>query len=382
MKKICFVTTVSLTMKAFVLETAKYLHNEGGYDVTLICNNDEEFAASLPEYIKFIPVSMARGVDLSVFSSILAFIKIFKEQKFDMVQFSTPNASLAASIAAKICKVPVRLYCQWGIRYVGFGGVARKIFKFIEKLVCKNATHINAVSPMNMEFAVTEGLYKEKKAAVVGRGGTIGVDLTNYDFSKKSQWREDIRNKYDLNSDDFVFGFSGRVSADKGCKELFTAFKKLSEEKENVKLFIAGPIDDKSGTEDEIFAWAKSSDKVVFTGQVENKKMCYQYTAMDVLVHPTYREGFGMVIQEAAALGCPVITTDIPGASEVLENGISCLLVKPADWESLYEKMNEICEDPEKANEMGENARLFTEKHYERSIMLKNQFARYEELLK
>lgn len=369
-------------MKAFVLETAKYLHNEGGYDVTLICNNDEEFAASLPEYIKFIPVSMARGVDLSVFSSILAFIKIFKEQKFDMVQFSTPNASLAASIAAKICKVPVRLYCQWGIRYVGFGGVARKIFKFIEKLVCKNATHINAVSPMNMEFAVTEGLYKEKKAAVVGRGGTIGVDLTNYDFSKKSQWREDIRNKYDLNSDDFVFGFSGRVSADKGCKELFTAFKKLSEEKENVKLFIAGPIDDKSGTEDEIFAWAKSSDKVVFTGQVENKKMCYQYTAMDVLVHPTYREGFGMVIQEAAALGCPVITTDIPGASEVLENGISCLLVKPADWESLYEKMNEICEDPEKANEMGENARLFTEKHYERSIMLKNQFARYEELLK
>ncbi len=382
MKKICFVTTVSLTMKAFVLESAKYLHNEGGYDVTLICNNDEEFAASLPEYIKFIPVSMARGVDLSVFSSILAFIKIFKEQKFDMVQFSTPNASLAASIAAKICKVPVRLYCQWGIRYVGFSGVARKIFKFIEKIVCKNATHINAVSPMNMEFAVNEGLYKSKKAAVVGRGGTIGVDLTNYDFSKKSQWREEIRNKNGLDESDFVFGFSGRVSADKGCKELFTAFKKLSEEKENVKLFIAGPIDDKSGTDDEIFTWAKNSDKVVFTGQIENKEMCYQYGAMDVLVHPTYREGFGMVIQEAAALGCPVITTDIPGASEVLENGKSCLLVKPADWESLYEKMDEICEDPEKANKMGENARLFTEKHYERSIMLKNQFARYEELLK
>ena len=382
MKKICFVTTVSLTMKAFVLETAKYLHNEGGYDVTLICNNDDEFAASLPEYIKFIPVSMARGVDLSVFSSILAFIKIFKEQKFDMVQFSTPNASLAASIAAKICKVPVRLYCQWGIRYVGFGGVARKIFKFIEKIVCKNATHINAVSPMNMEFAVNEGLYKAKKAAVVGRGGTIGVDLTNYDFSKKSQWRKEIRQKNGLDENDFVFGFSGRVSADKGCKELFTAFKKLSEEKENVKLFIAGPIDDKSGTEDEIFTWAKNSDNVVFTGQIENKEMCYQYGAMDVLVHPTYREGFGMVIQEAAALGCPVITTDIPGASEVLENGVSCLLVKPADWESLYEKMNEICEDREKANEMGENARLFTEEHYERSIMLKNQFARYEELLK
>ncbi|MBQ8184082.1 MAG: glycosyltransferase family 4 protein [Clostridia bacterium] len=382
MKKICFVTTVSLTMKAFVLESAKYLHNEGGYDVTLICNNDDEFAASLPEYIKFIPVSMARGVDLSVFSSVLAFIKIFKEQNYDMVQFSTPNASLAASIAAKICKVPVRLYCQWGIRYVGFSGIVRKIFKFIEKIVCKNATHINAVSPMNMKFAINEGLYKAKKAAVVGRGGTIGVDLENYDFSKKKQWRKEIREKNSLDENDFVFGFSGRVSADKGCKELFTAFKKLSEEKENIKLFIAGPIDDKSGADDEIFDWAKNSDKVVFTGQIENKEMCFQYAAMDVLVHPTYREGFGMVIQEAAALGCPVITTDIPGASEVLENGKSCLLVKPADWESLYEKMEEICKDSQKATKMGENARLFTEMHYERSIMLKNQFERYKELLK
>ena len=382
MKKICFVTTVSLTMKAFVLESAKYLHNEGGYDVTLICNNDDEFAASLPEYIKFIPVSMARGVDLSVFSSVLAFIKIFKEQNYDMVQFSTPNASLAASIAAKICKVPVRLYCQWGIRYVGFSGIVRKIFKFIEKIVCKNATHINAVSPMNMKFAINEGLYKAKKAAVVGRGGTIGVDLENYDFSKKKQWRKEIREKNSLDENDFVFGFSGRVSADKGCKELFTAFKKLSEEKENIKLFIAGPIDDKSGADDEIFDWAKNSDKVVFTGQIENKEMCCQYAAMDVLVHPTYREGFGMVIQEAAALGCPVITTDIPGASEVLENGKSCLLVKPADWESLYEKMEEICKDSQKATKMGENARLFTEMHYERSIMLKNQFERYKELLK
>ena len=382
MKKICFVTTVSLTMKAFVLESAKYLHNEGGYDVTLICNNDDEFAASLPEYIKFIPVSMARGVDLSVFSSVLAFIKLFKEQNYDMVQFSTPNASLAASIAAKICKVPVRLYCQWGIRYVGFSGIVRKIFKFIEKIVCKNATHINAVSPMNMKFAINEGLYKAKKAAVVGRGGTIGVDLENYDFSKKKQWRKEIREKNSLDENDFVFGFSGRVSADKGCKELFTAFKKLSEEKENIKLFIAGPIDDKSGADDEIFDWAKNSDKVVFTGQIENKEMCFQYAAMDVLVHPTYREGFGMVIQEAAALGCPVITTDIPGASEVLENGKSCLLVKPADWESLYEKMEEICKDSQKATKMGENARLFTEMHYERSIMLKNQFERYKELLK
>ena len=72
MKKICFITTISLTLKSFVVETAKYLHNECGYDVTLICDNDEEFAKSLPEYIHYIPVHMSRGIDFSGFASVLS----------------------------------------------------------------------------------------------------------------------------------------------------------------------------------------------------------------------------------------------------------------------------------------------------------------------
>ena len=112
MKKICFITTVSLTMKAFVLESAKYLHNKGGYDVTLICNNDEEFAKTLPDYINFIPVSMARGLDFSAIASVIQLIKIFKKEKFDVIQYSTPNASLYASIAGFLTRIKNRRYSQ------------------------------------------------------------------------------------------------------------------------------------------------------------------------------------------------------------------------------------------------------------------------------
>lgn len=381
MKKVCFITTVSLTMKSFVVETAKYLYNNGDYDITLICNEDKDFQDSLPEYLKFIPVSMARGIDISVLFSIFEFIKIFKREKFDLVQFATPNASLAASIAAKICRIPTRLYCQWGIRYVGFSGTPRKIFKMIEKFVCWNATHINAVSPLNKAFAVKEGLYKEKKATVVGRGGTIGVDLTNYDISQKAIMCKNTKQTYNINNDTFVFGFAGRVSADKGCNELFGAFKRLGETYENVALLIAGPMEENCSIEPTLLEWAKASPKVILTGQIENSQMCNYYSAMDVLVHPTYREGFGMVIQEAGALACPVITTDIPGASEVLENGKSCLLVKPNDEASLYEKMKQMCNNPQETAVMGQNAREFVEKHYERSIMLNNQLDRYISLL-
>lgn len=381
MKKVCMITTVSLTLKVFVVETAKYLHKQCGYDVTLICDNDEEFKNSLPNYIHYIPVHMARGVDITGVKSIVDFIKVFSEEKFDMVQYSTPNAACYASIAAKIAKVPVRLYCQWGIRYVGMSGISRKIFKAIEKLVCRNSTDIRAVSPMNKAFAVSEGLYPEEKAVVVGKGGTIGVDMQRYDISKKPEYRSAIRKQYGIPNEAFVYGFAGRVSADKGCTELMTAFRKITESEPDAKLLIVGPMEDGCGVPAEILEWARKSNQVVMTGIIDGSKMNEYYSAMDVLVHPTYREGFGMVLQEAGALGIAMITTKIPGASEVMEEGISCLLVEPKNISELESAMKKLITDREYSKKIGQAAYERTKQYYDRPIMLENQKADYEELL-
>lgn len=382
MKKICICTTVSITLKTFVVETAKYLYEKCGYDVTLICNEDKEFEESLPGYIHFIPVHMARGIDVSGFKSVLDFIKIFKREKFDMVQYSTPNAACYASIAAKICKVPIRLYCQWGIRYVGLSGVSRAIFKAIEKLVCRFSTDIRAVSPMNKEFAVSENLYKSEKALVVGNGGTIGVDTRKYDIQKKNDWKSEIRSQYGITDEDFVFGFSGRISSDKGCGELLSAFQKITESAPDAKLLIVGPMEDNCGVPTEILDWARKSEQVVMTGMVDGSRMNEYYSAMDVLVHPTYREGFGMVLQEAGALGIAMITTKIPGASEVMEDGVSCLLVEPKNVLELESAMKKLITDREYAQKIGQAAYKRTKQYYDRPIMLENQRADYENLLK
>lgn len=381
MKKVCMITTVSLTLKVFVVETAKYLHKQCGYDVTLICDNDEEFKNSLPNYIHYIPVHMARGVDITGVRSIVDFIKVFREEKFDMVQYSTPNAACYASIAAKIAKVPVRLYCQWGIRYVGMSGISRKIFKAIEKLVCRNSTDIRAVSPMNKAFAVSEGLYPEEKAVVVGKGGTIGVDMKRYDISKKADYRSAIRKQYGISNEAFVYGFAGRVSADKGCTELMTAFRKITESEPDAKLLIVGPMEDGCGVPAEILEWARKSNQVVMTGMIDGSKMNEYYSAMDVLVHPTYREGFGMVLQEAGALGIAMITTKIPGASEVMEEGISCLLVEPKNILELESAMKKLITDREYSKKIGQAAYERTKQYYDRPIMLENQKSDYRTLL-
>lgn len=259
--------------------------------------------------------------------------------------------------------------------------MSRRIFKFIEKMVCTLSTDIRAVSHLNKAFAVNERLYKADKAVVVGNGGTIGVDMTEFNAEKRNEWKDEIRKKYGISQSDFVFGFSGRVSVDKGCGELLAAFKRICENNSGVKLFAVGSFEENGKMDKELLSWAKNSPSVVFTDRIAKSDMRKYYSAMDVLVHPTYREGFGMVIQEAGALAVPVITTRIPGASEVMEDGVSCYLVEVKNIDNLENTMLRCISNREELKAFGEAAYLRTVQLYDRPIMLENLRQDYVKLL-
>lgn len=375
------VTTISMTMKTFVMETALHLHRELGYEVTLICSPDADFQATLPPHIRFIPVSMARGIDISALRSIWQFYKIFCKENFDLVQYSTPNASCYASVAAWLAHVPKRLYYQWGIRYVGMKGISRKIFRAIEKLVCSLSTDVRAVSKLNREFAISEKLYPCTKVRVVGNGGTIGVDLQVYNRANKAEYSALLRKQLHLLPSAFIFGFVGRLSADKGCRELLAAFRELVTQHPECKLLIVGPMENHSWLSPDLQDWLTSADSVIMTGMVSKADMPQYYATMNALVHPTYREGFGMVIQEAGAMGVPTITTRIPGASEVMVDDESCLLVAPRSKDELLSAMAKLISDSEFADKLGEGAYARTCSLYDRPVMLGHQQKDYENLL-
>ena len=207
------------------------------------------------------------------------------------------------------------------------------------------------------------------------------MDINSYNIEKKQGHCETIRTEYKIEAEDFVYGFVGRISADKGCTELLTAFKALSEVETKAKLLIVGPVEDRCGVPQELIDWARQSDQVVMTGMVDGSRMNEYYSAMNVLVHPTYREGFGMVLQEAGALGVAIITTRIPGASEVMEDGKSCILVEPKNALELENAMAELINDRDKCNKIGQAAYERTKKYYDRSVMLENQRIDYMNLL-
>lgn len=363
MKKICFVTTVSLTMKAFIINTARYLHEQGGYDITLICAPDEAFEASLPEYIHFIPVPMERGISLGGIGALRQMTKIFKREKFDLVQYSTPNAAFYASIAAKKAKVPVRLYCQWGIAYTGFQGIKRKIFKMVEKMVCKRSTWIEPDSHGNLDFSHAEGLYPENKGSVIWNGSASGVDVSKFDFRHRDEWRKTIREKYNLSEDAFVYGAIGRINRDKGINELFTAFRNIVAVRPNAYLMLVGSEENVQLLDQELYAWAKENDHVLFCGHTN---VVEQYlSAMDIYILPSYREGFGSVVIEAASMGLPVIVSDIPGPTNAMLRDKTGLVVPKADAAALEQAMVKILEDAHLREEFGRAGKALATDNFE-----------------
>lgn len=363
MKKICFVTTVYVTYKSFLKQLSQYLYDSGEYDISLICNNEEGILADIPSFIHYYPVNMKRGINFSAFRAIREISKILEKEKFDIVQYSTPNAAFYTSIAAKNKNIPVRLYCQWGIRYMGFEGWRRKIFKYLEKKTCDNSTFIEVESHNIRNFSLRENLYAPDKSCVIWNGSASGVDLNKFNIDKKECWRKKIRNKYNLQEKDVVFIFVGRLTADKGVNELLDAFLKIEKKYLYTKLLILGGIDNQDSLQPKLIKQAKESKNIIFTGSVSNVEE--YYAAADIFVAPSYREGFGLVVIEAEAMGLPAIVSNIPGQIDAIkenETGLTCVV---KDSISLENNMKKLIENEELRIKLGNKAIKYVQENYE-----------------
>lgn len=360
MKRICFVTTIYMTYKAFLKNLSIYLHDTGEYDISLICADEQEAYEDVPDFVHYFPVKMERGISIAGVKAMLEMKKIFKREKFDLIQYSTPNASLYASMAGRLAHVPVRLYCQWGMAFVGFQGLKRKIFQMEEKYVCHLSTHIEPDSNSNLRFAHEIGLYPKSKGSVIWNGSACGVNLTKFDISNKEEYRKDIREQLDIPEDAFVYGFVGRITRDKGVNELLEAYKKLNDDS---YLIMVGPSEVDETINQELYTWASKNEKIKFTGYTT---VVEQYlSAMDCYILPSYREGFGMGVVEAEAMGVPVIVTDIPGPTDAMIDNETGIVVQKADVESLYNAMISIREDKVRYFAMAEKAHDFAVNNFE-----------------
>lgn len=371
-KKICALTTISKTMDWFIVDSMRNLA-DNGYDVTLICDMENGFAERNKDYAKCINIPMSRGVSVRDLLTVpFKLRKIFKNSRFDIIYYTSPNVSLYASVGGLLAGINKRVYSQCGLRYVSFTGVKKRVFWLVEKLTCMLSTTIRAQSPQNMQFAIDEHLCHQNKISVVGIGGTTGVKLSDCDAFDHEQFKHDLRRKYGIPQDSFVYGYVGRINADKGINELVTAFISLQKKYQNIYLVMVGMLDNTNPITKENMQIVTNNSNIIMTGNVPSDQVYMYMAMMDVLTHPTYREGFGKVLQEAMGVGIPIITTNVPGPREVVEKDISGILVEVRNPADLAKKMELIYQDADMRNRIAAAGRKRAEQYFDRPIMLKN----------
>ena len=330
--KICGITTRPGTAKIMV-PTLSYVA-ERDYDSYLICQPCDNFSNDAIAPITYIPVEMGRGAvsPIEVIKCTYRLYKIFKQQRFDIVQYASSNAGLYASIAAWMAHVPVRIFCQWGIPYTDYTGMKLKFFKFMEHFTCLLSTSVQPDSHLNREWAIKEGLFKPKKGVVLGKGSAQGVSLKRFDIQKKTIWREEIRKQYQIPENMKVFCFVGRIVPQKGVNELMEAFIRI--DRNDTYLFILGAPDEINSLDQELLTKIKKKKNVVFTGAVSDPER--YVSASDYLVLPSYREGFPNTILEAGALGIPSIVTRINGMIDLIVEGKTGFVCEIKSADTLY----------------------------------------------
>ena len=376
MKKICYITTISLSIRAFFIPQLKYLV-ENGYDVSVICSPDDTLKSDLGDNIHYIPVEIARGIRPgTLLKTIFDLKRVFKEERFDMVQYSTPNASLCASLAGWLAKIKVRNYHLMGLRYLGATGISYLFLKLAERFTCFMSTDIECITPSNLRLAVSQHLFKQKKAVIVGNGSTGGVDMNRFSFEKRAALRNRTRLELSIDSNDFVFGFVGRITKDKGINELLSAFSQLEKK---CKLIIVGYAEGIDTIDKRLWEYAEKNNDILILNPVTDIEK--YYAAIDVLVLPSYREGFGMVVAEAEAMGTPVIVSNIPGPTDVMQDGITGLSVAVRDSRDLCNKMEYLAETPELVSKMSENSVEFIRNNFSSDMLMKEILKRKKMLI-
>jgi glycosyltransferase involved in cell wall biosynthesis len=309
------------------------------------------------------------------FVSLLRLCWMLYRLKPEMTEFSTPKAGLLGSMAAMLCGVPTRVYFLRGLKLETSTGLKRRILLAAERLAsaCSHVVLCNSDSLRNQALALR--VAPEAKLHLLGSGSSNGVDVERF-----SPGPGILRARLGLPPDAPVVGFVGRLTRDKGLPELVEAFDAILAARPQAHLLLVGWFD---ASEDALGRGLRSRIKnhphIHMTGYVADTAPYYR--AMDVMVLPTWREGFPNVVLEAAASGIPVVTTLCTGSRDSVVPEVTGLLIPPGYPVAIFEAVLQLLRNPERRCRMGEAARAWVLENYVNGRVLGLTVRCYKSLL-
>ena len=358
----------------------KYLQGAGFQPMVLSAPGENLTNISAHEAVPGVAVPMGR--EIAPLADLLSLCRIYRNLwrlRPAIVDASTPKAGLLTMIAARLAGVPCRVYTLRGLRLETATGMKRALLWATEWIACACSHRVVCVSPSLRARAIGLELVAPDKATVLANGSG-GVDLTRFSPGKRnSAETANLRRRLAIPSGVPVIGFVGRFVRDKGMRQLTEAFQELRTRYPELRLLLVGDFEEGDCVDPETRGFIESDPAITRPGFV-NDTAPY-YALMDVLVLPTFREGFPGVPLEAQASGVPVVTTTATGAVDSVIDGGTGMLVPVGDTTALATAIDKLLADADLRARMGRAGRERMERDFHPQVIWAALVQLYRDLL-
>lgn len=376
--KIIRTSTIAMSLDYLLKGQLKYLSQI--FEVVAVSGQDEHLEnVAQREGVRTIDLEMQRPISpLKDMISLWKLYRLFRKERPLIVHSITPKAGLLSMIAAKMACVPIRMHTFTGLIFPTRKGLNKEILILMDKLLCKCATNIypegQGVKNDLVKYKITS-----KTLDIIANGNVNGIDLEY--FSKKNISAEEsikLKSNLGITEKDFVFIFVGRLVGDKGINELVSAFQKIEKEKAVKLLLVGSQEDDLDPLQKETLLQIQSNPNILAVGHQTDIRPFLAIS--DVLIFPSYREGFPNVVLQAGAMELPSIVSDINGCNEIILDKRNGLIVPAKNAQALHDSMKIVYENSVLFHEMKKNARPMIVDRYEQEVVWNAILAEYQKL--
>ena len=365
--KLVRITTVPKSLEKLLEGQLEFMSDY--YEVTAVSSDKDRLERyGLKNNTNIFYLDLTRKITpIKDFKAILRFYKFLRKEKPFIVHSHTPKAGLIAMVSSYFAGVPNRLHTVAGLPLMEATGAKRFILNFVEKLTYKAATGVYPNSRGLYDFILRSKFTQEDKLKIIGNGSSNGIDTKYFNPENYTgSFIDSERAKLSISRSDFVFIFVGRLVKDKGINELVKAFENLHKSNKNVKLLLVGALEeDLDPLETTTMLSISNNNDIIYAGYQNDVRPFFALS--QVLVFPSYREGFPNVVMQAGAMGLPSIVSNINGCNEIIKNDVNGLIVPPKNPELLLDAMDTMLNNHNEFKKMKSVSRIEMLSKYSRN---------------
>lgn len=351
-----FVTSHPMSVVAFLFPHLQALSSH--VSLRVLANTSETDLLSrraLDVPVEFVAIERA----IRPWKDLLALWSLYQTFRLcrpDGVHTITPKAGLLGMGAAWLARVPVRVHSFTGQVWVTRRGPMRWMLKAADKCIAVMATDVLVDSPSQQDFLIKQGVVSAKRSAVLGAGSICGVNTLR--FCPSAVARQALRAELGTANNAVVCLYLGRLNHDKGVLDLARAFAQVASTNPNAELWVVGP--DEANWFEQMQALLgdamRQVKRVGFTPEPERFMQ-----AADLFCLPSYREGFGSSVIEAAACGVPALASRIYGLTDAVAEGKTGWMFEAGNVADLTDKLSSLMSNPAELAGKGQAARIYAE---------------------